>query len=52
MDSADQRVKNLEKRLREYQEKIARLLKERGEYLRVSAHQMKSPLATILYGYS
>jgi NADPH-dependent 2,4-dienoyl-CoA reductase/sulfur reductase-like enzyme/rhodanese-related sulfurtransferase/two-component sensor histidine kinase len=49
MDSADQRVKNLEKRLREYQEKIARLLKERGEYLRVSAHQMKSPLATILF---
>jgi NADPH-dependent 2,4-dienoyl-CoA reductase/sulfur reductase-like enzyme/rhodanese-related sulfurtransferase/two-component sensor histidine kinase len=49
MDSADERMKNLETRLREYQEEISRLLKNRNEYLRVSAHQMKSPLATILF---
>jgi len=49
MNSADDRVKSLEMRLKQYQEDISRLLKNRNEYLRVSAHQMKSPLATILF---
>jgi NADPH-dependent 2,4-dienoyl-CoA reductase/sulfur reductase-like enzyme/rhodanese-related sulfurtransferase/two-component sensor histidine kinase len=33
----------------ELKDEVARLLKERSEYLRISAHQMKSPLATITF---
>lgn len=35
--------------IEEYRQEIERLVKERNEYLIVSAHQMKSPLLTIIF---
>ncbi len=39
----------LNKQVDEYKKEIERLIKERNEYLIVSAHQMKSPLSTIVF---
>jgi NADPH-dependent 2,4-dienoyl-CoA reductase/sulfur reductase-like enzyme/rhodanese-related sulfurtransferase/two-component sensor histidine kinase len=45
----DEELERLEEQLRKYKGEVERLLKDRSEYLRVSAHQMKSPIATILF---
>jgi NADPH-dependent 2,4-dienoyl-CoA reductase/sulfur reductase-like enzyme/rhodanese-related sulfurtransferase/two-component sensor histidine kinase len=49
MSGSDTRLEALEKQLETCRVEIQHLLKERSEYLRVSAHQMKSPLATIIF---
>ena len=41
-----ERMNNL---IDEYKQQVERLVKERNEYLIVSAHQMKSPLLTIIF---
>ena len=46
---ADHEIEKLQKELEEYREELERLYKDRNEYLRISAHQMKSPLATISF---
>ena len=42
-------IDRLNKLVNEYKNDIERLVKERNEYLIVSAHQMKSPLLTIIF---
>jgi NADPH-dependent 2,4-dienoyl-CoA reductase/sulfur reductase-like enzyme/rhodanese-related sulfurtransferase/nitrogen-specific signal transduction histidine kinase len=42
-------IDRLNKLVNQYKEDIERLIKERNEYLIVSAHQMKSPLLTIIF---
>jgi len=49
MPGVQQELKSLKDKLQSYQDEIARLTRERNEYLRVSAHQMKSPLTTIMF---
>jgi NADPH-dependent 2,4-dienoyl-CoA reductase/sulfur reductase-like enzyme/rhodanese-related sulfurtransferase/two-component sensor histidine kinase len=47
--AAEDDLERLERELEAYKREVERLVKDRSEYLRVSAHQMKSPLATILF---
>jgi len=49
MSDAEKRIKELEKQIQRYREEVERLLQDRREYLRISAHQLKSPLATIIF---
>ncbi|MFW6180402.1 MAG: FAD-dependent oxidoreductase [Spirochaetota bacterium] len=42
-------LERLHREVEGYRRRLERLLGERSEYLRVSAHQMKSPIATILF---
>jgi NADPH-dependent 2,4-dienoyl-CoA reductase/sulfur reductase-like enzyme/rhodanese-related sulfurtransferase/nitrogen-specific signal transduction histidine kinase len=49
MQKPDLELKKLKKSLKEYKAEIERLIKEKNEYLVVSAHQMKSPLSTIIF---
>lgn len=49
MTDPDARLEKMKKQLVEYEEKFTQLINKRNEYLQVSAHQMKSPLATILF---
>jgi signal transduction histidine kinase len=49
MTAKDVKIKELQSELGKYREELNHLIKERSEYLRVSAHQMKSPIATILF---
>lgn len=42
-------IERLKKESKKYRDELNRLLEERSEYLRVSAHQMKSPIATIRF---
>lgn len=42
-------IDRMTKLIDEYKEEIERLVRERNEYLIVSAHQMKSPLLTIIF---
>ena len=49
MAKAENEIRRLKEELEKYKNDLGRLLKERSEYLRVSSHQMKSPLATILF---
>jgi NADPH-dependent 2,4-dienoyl-CoA reductase/sulfur reductase-like enzyme/rhodanese-related sulfurtransferase/two-component sensor histidine kinase len=49
MADADSEIRRLKEELGKLKDEVDRLLQERSEYLRVSAHQMKSPLATILF---
>ncbi len=46
---ADYDIDKLKRELEEYRNEIERLYRERSDYLRISAHQMKSPLATISF---
>ncbi len=46
---ADKEIERLRSELEKYKKELNRLLRERSEYLRISAHQMKSPLATISF---
>jgi len=45
----DERIEKLRKEIETYREEADRLLSSRDEYLTVSAHQMKSPISTILF---
>jgi NADPH-dependent 2,4-dienoyl-CoA reductase/sulfur reductase-like enzyme/rhodanese-related sulfurtransferase/two-component sensor histidine kinase len=47
--SEREELERLNEELEKYKAEVERLLKDRSEYLRVSAHQMKSPIATILF---
>jgi NADPH-dependent 2,4-dienoyl-CoA reductase/sulfur reductase-like enzyme/rhodanese-related sulfurtransferase/two-component sensor histidine kinase len=49
MSDSDSRLNDLQQEVAKCRKEIERLSSERGDYLRVSAHQMKSPLATILF---
>ncbi len=49
MTDHDARLEKMKKQLDEHEKKITQLIEKRNEYLQVSAHQMKSPLATILF---
>lgn len=49
MKEPDSEIKRLEFLVKDYEDEIERLVKERNEYLIVSAHQMKSPLSTIVF---
>lgn len=49
MSLSDRQIGYMKNQVNEYKQEITRLLNERGEYLRISAHQMKSPLATIMF---
>jgi NADPH-dependent 2,4-dienoyl-CoA reductase/sulfur reductase-like enzyme/rhodanese-related sulfurtransferase/two-component sensor histidine kinase len=49
MSARGDELEELKQELEEYQREIERLIRDRSEYLRVSAHQMKSPIATILF---
>ncbi len=49
MSDAEKRIKDLEKQVQQHREEVERLLRDRREYLRISAHQLKSPLATIIF---
>jgi NADPH-dependent 2,4-dienoyl-CoA reductase/sulfur reductase-like enzyme/rhodanese-related sulfurtransferase/two-component sensor histidine kinase len=49
MPSIQQELKSLKAQLQSYKDDLERLTRERNEYLRVSAHQMKSPLTTITF---
>ena len=42
-------IERMNKLIDEYKQEVERLVKERNEYLIVSAHQMKSPLLTIIF---
>jgi NADPH-dependent 2,4-dienoyl-CoA reductase/sulfur reductase-like enzyme/rhodanese-related sulfurtransferase/two-component sensor histidine kinase len=50
MADMERDIERYERELESYRETIERLYRERSEYLRVSAHQMKSPVATIQFG--
>jgi len=47
MSNQQDKIEALKRQLKSYQNEIERLKRERNEYLRVSAHQLKSPLTTI-----
>ncbi len=47
--SAEEKINDLEKQVQRYREEVERLLRDRREYLRISAHQLKSPIATIIF---
>jgi len=49
MPGPEDKVKQLEEEIKKYQQEVERLLRERRGYLRVSAHQMKSPISTIIF---
>ena len=49
MADRDEELQGLQDEIERYRREIEHLLGDRSEYLRVSAHQMKSPLATILF---
>ena len=49
MGKRDEELKKLQDQIEGYRREIEQLLGDRSEYLRVSAHQMKSPLATVLF---
>jgi len=49
MADRDEELQGLQDEIERYRREIEHLVKDRSEYLRVSAHQMKSPLATILF---
>jgi NADPH-dependent 2,4-dienoyl-CoA reductase/sulfur reductase-like enzyme/rhodanese-related sulfurtransferase/two-component sensor histidine kinase len=49
MTEKDAKIEKLQNELDKYREELSHLIKERSEYLRVSAHQLKSPIATILF---
>jgi NADPH-dependent 2,4-dienoyl-CoA reductase/sulfur reductase-like enzyme/rhodanese-related sulfurtransferase/two-component sensor histidine kinase len=49
MDNPASEIERLEGLVRDYRFEIERLIKEKNEYLIVSAHQMKSPLSTIIF---
>ena len=49
MADRDEELQGLQDEIERYRGEIEHLLGDRSEYLRVSAHQMKSPLATILF---
>ncbi|MBN2323408.1 MAG: FAD-dependent oxidoreductase [Spirochaetes bacterium] len=42
-------IDRMNMQIEEYKKEVERLVKERNEYLIVSAHQMKSPLLTIIF---
>jgi len=49
MEAKDEELQRLKQELEKYRREVERLVKDRSEYLRVSSHQMKSPIATILF---
>jgi NADPH-dependent 2,4-dienoyl-CoA reductase/sulfur reductase-like enzyme/rhodanese-related sulfurtransferase/two-component sensor histidine kinase len=49
MINPESEIKRLKEDLDKVREELSRLNRDRGEYLLVSAHQMKSPLATITF---
>jgi NADPH-dependent 2,4-dienoyl-CoA reductase/sulfur reductase-like enzyme/rhodanese-related sulfurtransferase/two-component sensor histidine kinase len=49
MKDAGHEIDRLREQLEKYRTEIERLVEERNEYLVVSAHQMKSPLSTIIF---
>lgn len=49
MADRDEELRGLQDEIERYRREIEHLVKDRSEYLRVSAHQMKSPLATVLF---
>ncbi|MFW6138879.1 MAG: FAD-dependent oxidoreductase [Spirochaetota bacterium] len=42
-------IERLNQEVENYRQEMQKVMKERSEYIRVSAHQMKSPLATISF---
>ncbi len=49
MSDRDDELQKLNEEIERYRREVERLVNERSEYLRVSAHQMKSPIATIQF---
>ncbi len=49
MKTAQNEIRSLKEQMNRYKDELERLTRERNEYLRVSAHQMKSPITTIIF---
>lgn len=49
MPDLQHEILSLKKQMNRYKDELERLTRERNEYLRVSAHQMKSPITTIIF---
>jgi NADPH-dependent 2,4-dienoyl-CoA reductase/sulfur reductase-like enzyme/rhodanese-related sulfurtransferase/nitrogen-specific signal transduction histidine kinase len=49
MKTVQNEIRSLKEQMTQYKDELERLTRERNEYLRVSAHQMKSPITTIIF---
>jgi NADPH-dependent 2,4-dienoyl-CoA reductase/sulfur reductase-like enzyme/rhodanese-related sulfurtransferase/nitrogen-specific signal transduction histidine kinase len=49
MKTLQNEIRSLKKQMNKYKDELERLTRERNEFLRVSAHQMKSPITTIIF---
>ena len=49
MPDLQHEIRSLKEQMNRYKDELERLTRERNEYLRVSAHQMKSPITTIIF---